>query len=134
VSLWVLSSSEGKLFCRFVLTEAHDDAAEPVNLASLSTRLRADLGSGVSDSNWFGFGSFTRTVHSLGLPNLRVSQHFMWDDRRHAAPQSTAAPCVALPEPVDQLVDQPNLPPLWVPLWSAAYQTLSDYMRDIGST
>lgn len=124
-------SMAGELYQAFRsrVTQAYDDAAEPLNLASLSTRLRADLGSGISDSNWFSFGSFTRAVHSLGLPNLRVSQHFMWDNHRHAAPQPTAAPRVAVPEPVDQLVDQLNLPPLSAPLWLATYQALSDYTQ-----
>jgi hypothetical protein len=98
-----------------------------VNLASLASRLRSELGSKVGDSNWFGFGSFTRALQSLMLPNFRFSQHFMWDEERHSPPQPSARPFVAAPDPVDRLVDQLDLPRLPAPWWPAIYQALSDY-------
>jgi hypothetical protein len=115
---------------RTVVEGAYRDAAEPVNLASLASRLHAELGGGAGDSNWFGFGSFTRAVQSLGLPELRVSQHFMWDEARHAAPQPPARAFVATPEPVDRLVDQLDLPRLPTRWWPPTYQVLSDYAQD----
>jgi hypothetical protein len=115
---------------RTEVERAYRDAAEPVNLASLASRLHAELGGGAGDSNWFGFGSFTRAVQSLGLPDLRVSQHFMWDDGRHAAPQPPSRPFVATPEPVDRLVDQLDLPRLPAEWWAPTYRALSEYAQD----
>lgn len=107
------------------------EASEPVNLASLASRLHTGLGGAAGDSNWFGFGSFTRAVHSLELPNLHISQHFMWDDQRHSAPRAaTARPRSVAPEAVDRLVDQLSLPRLPTQWWPAIYRTLSDYARE----
>jgi hypothetical protein len=119
----------GELYQEFrtVVEQAYEAASEPVNLASLASRLRGELGSKVGDSNWFGFGSFTRAMQSLRLPNFRVSQHFMWDEQRHAAPQPSVRPSVAAPDPVDRLVDQLDLPRLPTQWWPAIYQALSDY-------
>lgn len=125
------AAATGELYQEFrsVVEQVYTDASEPVNLASLASRLHAELGSNVGGSNWFGFGSFTRAMQSLRLPNLRVSQHFMWNEQRHTAPQPSMRPSVAAPEPVDRLVDQldlPRLPTLW---WPAIYQALSDYVQ-----
>jgi uncharacterized LabA/DUF88 family protein len=122
-------SVTGELYQEFrsVVEKAYADASEPVNLASLASRLRSELGSKVGDSNWFGFGSFTRALQSLMLPNFRFSQHFMWDEERHSPPQPSARPFVAAPDPVDRLVDQLDLPRLPAPWWPAIYQALSDY-------
>jgi hypothetical protein len=121
----------GELYQEFrsVVEHAYKHASEPVNLASLASRIHAELGSRVGDSNWFGFGSFTRAMQSLGLPNLQVSQHFMWDEQRHTAPQPSVRPSVAAPEPVDRLVDQLDLPRLPTQWWPAIYQALSDYAQ-----
>ncbi|BCB75061.1 NYN domain-containing protein [Phytohabitans flavus] len=114
---------------RSVVTGEYNAASEPLNMASLASRLRSQLGQSVSDSNWFGFGSFARAVASLEFPNLRMSQHFLWDDSRHFArePAAAAPQRIMLPEPVERLVDQLDLPRLPQPWWPAIYQTLSDY-------
>jgi hypothetical protein len=122
----------GELYPEFrsVVERAYQQAFEPVNLASLASRLHTELGSRVGDSNWFGFGTFTRAVQSLRLPNLRVSQHFMWDEQRHTAPRPSVRPSVDTPEPVNRLVDQLDLPRLPTQWWPAIYQVLSDYARE----
>ncbi|MER7333658.1 MULTISPECIES: NYN domain-containing protein [unclassified Micromonospora] len=114
---------------RSVMTREYNEASEPLNMAALAARLRTQLGQMVGDSNWFGFGSFARAVASLKLPNLRVSQHFLWDDSRHSARESAAATPqrIVLPEPVERLVVQLDLPRLPQSWWSPIYQTLSDY-------
>ncbi|MBM2617029.1 NYN domain-containing protein [Actinoplanes sp. LDG1-06] len=114
---------------RAFLTSEYAEAPEPLNMASLAARLRAQLGQSISDSNWFGFGSFARAVASLKLPELRMSQLFLWDDTRHTAPEpgATTAQSLALPEPVERLagqLDLPRLPPSW---WPAIYRTLGEY-------
>ncbi len=115
---------------RSVMTHEYDEASEPLNMASLAHRLRTQLGRSVSDSGWFGFGSFARAVQSLDLPNLRMSQHLLWDDSRHAAAESAAASSqIALPEPVERLADQLDLPRLPDSWWPAIYQTLADYAQ-----
>lgn len=115
---------------RSVVTHEYDGAAEPLNMASLAYRLRTQLGRSVSASGWFGFGSFARAVQSLALPNLRMSQHLLWDDSRHEAPEAAAtSPQGALPEPVERLVDQLDLPRLPESWWPAIYQTLADYAQ-----
>ena len=116
---------------RSVVTREYNEASEPVNMAALASRLRAQLGRTVSDSNWFGFGSFARAVDSLQLPNLLMSQHSLWDDSRHSVPESAAATAhrIVLPEPVERLVDQLDLPRLPQSWWPAVYQTLSDYAQ-----
>jgi hypothetical protein len=102
-------------------------------MASLAFRLRTQLGASVGDSNWFGFGSFARAVASLNLPNLRISQHLLWDHSRHSEPVPEPGAAVqqrtALPEPVERIVHQLDLPRLAQSWWPAVYQTLSDYAR-----
>ncbi|MCI4061517.1 NYN domain-containing protein [Micromonospora sp. R77] len=115
---------------RSILTEEYARASEPLNMASLASRLRTQLGHSVSDSNWFGFGSFARAVGSLALPDLRMSQHLLWDTSRHPAPTAAiAAPRVALPDPVERLVDQVELPRMPQHWWPALYRTLAEYAR-----
>ena len=114
---------------RTFITAEYEAATEPLNMASLAARLRAQLGQEITDSNWFGFGSFARAVASLKLPELRTSQLFLWDDTRHTAPEpgSTTVPGPALPEPVERLAGQLDLPRLPRAWWPAIYETLAAY-------
>lgn len=116
---------------RSIMTQEYATATEPLNMASLASRLRAQLEPSVSDSNWFGFGTFNRAVASLTLPNLRTSQHLLWDTSRHPAPKAAAVapPRVALPDPVERLGDQLDLPRIPQSWWPAIYQTLADYAQ-----
>ncbi|MEV0216900.1 NYN domain-containing protein [Micromonospora sp. NPDC050695] len=116
---------------RSIVTQEYTAANEPLNMAWLASRLRAQLGPSVSDSNWFGFGSFARAVASLSLPNLRMSQHLLWDTSRHQAPRAvtTTAPRVALPDPVERLSGQLDLPRMPQPWWPAIYRTLAQYAQ-----
>lgn len=123
------SHGEAYQMFRSIVVAEYERAPAPVNMAALASRLRAELGRVVTDSNWFGFTSFARAVESLKLPNLRMSQHLLWDDGRHAAPDPlvSAVPRVMLPEPVErlaELLDLPRLPKSW---WTPIYQTLADY-------
>nr|WP_221382259.1 NYN domain-containing protein [Actinoplanes polyasparticus] len=112
-----------------MVTDEYQQAAEPVNMASLAHRIRAQLGSVVSESNWFGFGSFARAVASLHLANLNISQHLLWDADRHSQPESEGGMPrrTGLPPAVERVTDQLNLPTLPQPSWPAVYRVLSDY-------
>ncbi|HEX6969571.1 MAG TPA: NYN domain-containing protein [Micromonosporaceae bacterium] len=118
-----------ELFRTMVAAE-YTKASTPLNMAALASQLRTELGQAIDETNWFGFGSFARAVRSLKLPHLRMSQHLLWDDSRHPAPEPdpTTEP-IPLPEPVGRLAELLNLPRLPQPWWPAIYQTLSDYAR-----
>jgi hypothetical protein len=116
---------------RSIVVAEYSDASVPLNMATLAHRVRGELSGAITDTNWFGFGSFARAVESLRLPNLRMSQHLMWDDSRHPAPEAAVhvAPRISLPEAVERLVELLNLPQLPQSWWQSIYQTLSDYAR-----
>lgn len=123
-------SEEYEWFRSVVMTE-YNEATGPLNMAALASQLRARHGRAVIDSKWFGFGSFARAVVSLGLPNLRMSQHLLWDNSRHQTPEPAAGvpQRVMLPQPVERLAEQLSLPRLPEAWWQVIYQTLSDYAR-----
>lgn len=113
---------------RTTVTAEYEQAAVPLNKASLAQRLRDTLAEEINHTNWFGLGGFSRAVQSLRLPNLRMSDHLLWDDSRHDAPEP-ATPAIALPEPVERLAEQLSLPKLPPSSWPAIYETLSDYAQ-----
>jgi hypothetical protein len=125
------SAAEANAQFRAIVTADYEAADTPLNMASLAYRLRGELGPVVGTSNWFGFGSFARAVEALQLPGLRMSQHLLWDESRHEAPEPSApgAPRAALPEPVERLADQLSLPRLPRSWWPSIYETLSAYAR-----
>jgi uncharacterized LabA/DUF88 family protein len=115
-------------FRTIVETEYHD-TPWPLNKATLAHRLRRELGRAIVDTDWFGLGSFTKAVESLELPNVRMSEHLLWDENRHTTdePNLPGPHRLPLPDPVERLADNLNLPRLPQPSWPAIYQTLSDY-------
>lgn len=115
---------------RTIVVERYEASSGPLNLASLAHDLRAELGHAIDASGWFGFGGFVRSLESLELPNVRFSQHFLWDEGRHETPDLTlaAANVLSLPEPVGRLTALLNLPRLPTAAWPAIYKVLSDYV------
>lgn len=114
---------------RSIVTTEYSNASIPLNKAALGIRLRDELGPVVGATNWFGSGSFTRAVESLKLPNLRMSEHLLWDESRHTTPEvgGSASQRLELPEPVERVTEQINLPRLTPDIWRAIYQALSEY-------
>src|ERR1035437_2063287 len=116
---------------RTIVTERYSAASGPLNLASLAYELRRGLGRSIDDSRWFGFGGFVRSLESLELPNMRLSQHLLWDGSRHETPDLTASAAhgLSLPEPVTRLTALLSLPRLQHESWSPIYRVLSDYVK-----
>jgi NYN domain len=116
---------------RTIVTERYVAASGPLNLASLAYELRRELGRSIDDSRWFGFGGFARSLESLELPNMRLSQHLLWDGSRHETPDLTASAAhgLSLPEPVTRLTALLSLPRLQHESWSPIYRVLSDYVN-----
>lgn len=113
---------------RTVVVTEYTNASAPLNMASLAGQLRRRLGESISETNWFGHGSFARALKSLELPDLELSQHHLWDASRHTPPENIpAVESVELPDPVERLSERVNLPRLPREWWPAIYQTLSDY-------
>lgn len=116
---------------RTIVTAEYESASEPLNMAALAQRLRDDLGDAITRTGWFGYGAFARAVQSLDLPHLVLSQHELWDESRHQAPEPAAPPArgVVLPEPLERLHGLVNLPRLPREWWPSVYGALSDYAR-----
>lgn len=114
---------------RIIVTERYLAASGPLNLATLAHEVRSELGRSIDDSSWFGFGGFVRSLESLELPNMRVSQHLLWDGSRHETLDLTAAatPVLPLPEPVERLAALLSIPRLPHESWLPVYRVLSDY-------
>ena len=113
---------------RVLVTERFSTAAGPLNLASLAHEIRRELGQSIDDTGWFGFGSFARALESLTLPEMRLSQHMVWDGGRHETPElGSSGHGFTLPEPVTRLTALLNLPRLPHDAWPQVYRALADY-------
>ncbi len=93
--------------------------------ASQAQEVRHEIGSSIDDSDWFGSGSFVRSLRRLGLGGVKFSQHYMWDETRHGPPATGRGD--ELPEPVARLVALLGLPRLPQESWGPLYQALADY-------
>lgn len=68
------------------LVRAQYEAAQaPLNLASLAHEVSRAI-PGARASGWFGHGTFTGAIGSLGLADAQLSQHHLWDGARHVPP------------------------------------------------
>jgi len=122
-------SSDAYEHFRKIVSKVYADAVEPLNLASLAQQLRTQLGSDAIGRDWFGFGGFARALSSLDLPGMTMSQHLLWDENRHQAPEGGTHK-VLVPEPIERLCDLINLPRLPQEWWPAVYGALSDYASE----
>ena len=110
----------------------YDSAAEPLNLSQLANEVAQELaekGAGglARETRWFGSGSFATFLTSLELRGMQLSQHYVWDESRHAAPADGAATAGDVPAPVARLTSTFNLPRLTQDAWGAIYEALADY-------
>lgn len=104
------------------------EATAPVNLARLSSDARTLAGVGASDGTWFGAGSFIRAVQRLELPNVRFSQHYLWDATRHTEPAAKVLPVKpSLPATVLHFTEVTGMPTIPSNEWPVVYQKLEAY-------
>lgn len=108
--------------------EIYSQATAPINLARLSSDLQMMSGTGSTDGAWFGAGSFLRAVKDLELPDVRFSQHHLWDAVRHNEP--VARPKSSRPSPpaiVMNFAEVTGMPTIASSGWAVIYQTLQAY-------
>lgn len=106
----------------------YSEADGPINLASLSSRLKAASGAGLADGTWFGARTFVRALQTLELPNAKFSQYSLWDPTRHAEPQATiTATWPGLPATVMHFSEVTGMPTRPSNDWPVVFQTLATY-------
>lgn len=108
---------------------AYDSAVEPLNLAGWAAMLHHRFGQGLSEGRWFGAGGFARALERVGLPSLRLSQHFAWDTSRHQAPADRVSPVAVVGPPADvaRFCEIAKLPRIPSDRWPVIFRTLADY-------
>lgn len=127
--------SEGEAQSRFEqeVRSRYAAASEPINMAGLGAQLRAELGSVATDTRWFGHGGFTKAIRALGLPDARLAGQFLWDDARHAAPETAPAQdttrVLPVPAAVLRVSSVLKVPALTPTSWHRIYQSLAGYAR-----
>lgn len=134
---------ESVAFAELVRTR-YAAATGPLNLSYEAALARASLGEVISQSGWFGAGSFKAAVERLGLTGeLTIDQHRFWDATRHTppAPEPTLGepgspepelPAVTdfdvtLPDPLPALRTVIGVPRLDRHTWSRLFATLAEY-------
>jgi uncharacterized LabA/DUF88 family protein len=108
----------------------YSEADGPLNLASVAQEVRAELGNDIDATGWFGAGGFARALERLDLPDLKLSQYWMWDGSRHDPPDNastTQGHGFALPDPVARLSTVLDLPRLPQHSWPPLYRTLAEF-------
>ncbi|HEX6874194.1 MAG TPA: NYN domain-containing protein [Nocardioidaceae bacterium] len=125
-----LTEAEAKVMFGELVAQRYAQASEPMNLATLADELRGELGPVTSTSRWFGYNGFTRALQALDLPGVKMSQHFIWDSRRHAAPTPAGADNGGpqLPDPVRRVTAVLKLPTLPSESWSNIYDSLAGFV------
>jgi uncharacterized LabA/DUF88 family protein len=125
-----LTQAEAKAKFGVLVAERYAQASEPINLATLAHDLRKELGSVTTASHWFGYDGFARALQSLDLPDVRMSQHFIWDTTRHSTPTAAAASHDApeLPDPVARVIRALKLPSLPTASWRSIFDSLAAFL------
>ena len=114
-----------KAFDRFreVVSARYLTSPTPVNLASLASEVRREIGPIGTDSGWFASGGFSAAVTSLGLPHLVIDGHVVRNLSRHRAD-------LELPPVVNRLSDALKIPRLPSSAWSKIYEVLATFLVD----
>lgn len=117
---------------RTFVTERYQHADGPLNLARLASEIQAEVADSarpgiLRDTRWFGAGTFGQFLKRLNLPDLQVSQHFLWDATRHTAPHDEANGVTGPPPTVEKLTVTLGLPKPAQEAWGAMYEALAEY-------
>jgi len=104
------------------------DAEGPINLARLSSYLKPTTEADARYGPWYGEGSFRRAIERLELPNVRFTQHVMWDTTRHQEPSSGAwSSRSEVPPSVVNFTEVTGMPNIPSAQWPVIYQALEAY-------
>lgn len=109
-----------------VLARRYEEASAPINLAALAQSIGRECPDAVR-AKWFGLG-FAGAIARAGLPRVRLSQHFLWDDERHQEP--VGADMLEedeLPPVIEMLVRNVGLPRIDRAVWPELFQALAEY-------
>ncbi len=99
---------------------------DPLNLARLAAEVRRE---GLAHESWFGYSTFSGALSALGLGDVEISAHWIWDRSRHTAPESERD-SADLPDPVARLCAVLGLPRLRAELWPHVYRALAAYPQE----
>ena len=113
---------------RSLVVTRYAAAPTPLNLATLAHEVHDELGPIVGESRWFGHDHFVAAVQSLALPGLQTSQHFLWDQSRHAPPGARDATVASDRELMVRLLHSLKLPDLAASSWHAIYELLAEFV------
>lgn len=126
-------SAEARAFRQWI-ESAYSRAEEPLNLAQLAEQAARSIGPAARASRWFGSGSFVKAVTRLDLPNVRFSQHHMWDVTRHPQPVDAMSAAewdpVELPAAVSAFSAITNLPRIGSDSWPVIFELLAEYLQE----
>jgi uncharacterized LabA/DUF88 family protein len=117
---------------RAFVIDQYEQADGPLNLARLSSSIRQELAGTaatgiIQETRWFGARSFGSFLRALKLPNMQLSQHYVWDGSRHTAPTDGTAARAEVPSAVARVTATLSLPRVSQDTWGAIYQALAEY-------
>lgn len=108
----------------------YEAAPGPLNMATVAQQVIREIGGGTIPNRWFGHGTFANAITAVELPDLRMSQHFIWDFQRHdppVDPERTSATAY-IPPPVALLNSELRLPKLRQECWRPIHEGLAEYV------
>lgn len=123
-----LNEADARALFRDGVLQRYADAQEPLNLAALASRLRAELGPVTTASGWFGHGGFLRAIQALDLPGMRIEGQYLWDNSRHLQPEGADQSNGAdMPETVIRVTSGLKVPALSPASWKRTYECLATF-------
>ena len=122
--------SDSKAQFAELIRKRYAQAGTALNLAALAFEA-ARTCPGAKQSGWFGTASFSAAVSALDLPNVRFSQHHMWDSERHEPPTAERSNNGSeFPPPVALLSRELDLPRIEQADWPKVFDVLSRYAKN----
>jgi NYN domain len=90
---------------RQLVEESLKHSSEPLLLAQLGVKVRGKLGDYIERSDWFGAGSLSKAIVSLGIPGVRTRGHYVWIQGVHDEPEDATVISEGLGEPQQRLAE-----------------------------
>lgn len=105
----------------------YDEATGPLPMAALALEVDRVV-PGARRSGWFGRGSFSKAVASIGLPHVQFAPHHLWNSDRHQPPCfAMREDTEALPPSVELIADALEVPRLGTQDWPKLFDALASY-------